>query len=98
FAVGIADDHRLHLRAAAGRDLLRVQALHGRRAHRGRGEVVATLRAVQDFAFSRMRKRLVMDASPSKWRQCFSETSPLPGPVRLNTKVTAPPLPTPSAG
>jgi len=27
-AVGIADDHRLHLRAAAGRDLLRLQGLH----------------------------------------------------------------------
>ena len=39
FAVGIADDHRLHLRAAAGRDLLRLQALHGRRADGGRGEV-----------------------------------------------------------
>ena len=36
FAVGIADDHRLHLRAAAGRDLLRVQALHGGRTDRGR--------------------------------------------------------------
>ena len=41
FAVGIADDHRLHLRAAAGRDLLRVQALHGGRADGGRGEVVS---------------------------------------------------------
>ena len=39
-AVGIADDHRLHLRAAAGRDLLRVQALHGRRPDRRRGEIV----------------------------------------------------------
>ena len=42
FAVGIADDHRLHLRAAAGRDLLRVQALHGGRADGGCGEVVAS--------------------------------------------------------
>ena len=39
-AVGIADDHRLHLRAAAGCDLLRVQALHGGRIDRGRREVV----------------------------------------------------------
>ncbi len=42
FAVGTADDHRLHLRAAAGRDLLRLQALHGGRAHCGCGEVVTT--------------------------------------------------------
>ena len=38
FAVGAADDDRPHLRAAAGGDLLHVQALHGRRAHRRRGE------------------------------------------------------------
>src|SRR5882757_7880886 len=38
--MGIVDDDRLHLRAAAGRDLLRLQALHGGRPDRGRGEVV----------------------------------------------------------
>ena len=38
FAVGTADDDRAHLRAAAGGDLLRVQALHGRRPDRRRGE------------------------------------------------------------
>ena len=32
FALGAADDHRPDLRAAAGGDLLRLQALHGRRA------------------------------------------------------------------
>ena len=37
-AVGAADDHGPDLFAAAGRDLLRLQALHGRRAHGGRGE------------------------------------------------------------
>ena len=38
--VGTADDNRLHLRIAARRDLLRVQAVHGRRIDGGRGEVV----------------------------------------------------------
>ena len=37
-ALGAADGHGPHLRAAAGGDLLRVQALHGRRPDRGRGE------------------------------------------------------------
>ena len=38
--VGAADDHRLHLRAAAGRGLLRLPPLHGRRADGGRGQVL----------------------------------------------------------
>ena len=38
FAVGAADGHRPHLRAAAGGDLLRLQALHGRRPHGRRRE------------------------------------------------------------
>ncbi len=44
FAVGIADDHRLHLRAAAGGDLLRVPPLHGRRPDRGRREILILVR------------------------------------------------------
>ena len=42
FAVGAADDHRPHLRAAAGGDLLHVQALHGRRPDRRRREELTT--------------------------------------------------------
>ena len=38
FAVGAADDHGPDLCAAAGGDLLHLQALHGRRAHGRRGE------------------------------------------------------------
>ena len=42
--VGAADDDGPDLRAAAGRDLLRLQALHGRRADRRRGEELRLLR------------------------------------------------------
>ncbi len=40
FPLGIANDHRLHLRVAARRHLLRVQALHGRGPDGRCGEIV----------------------------------------------------------
>ncbi len=43
-AVGIVDDHGLHLRPAPGRNLLRVQAVHGRRIDGGRGQVLIVRR------------------------------------------------------
>lgn len=41
--LGIADDHRIHLRAAGG-DPLRLQAQYGRRADGGRAQVVMIAR------------------------------------------------------
>jgi len=46
FALGAADGDRAHLRPAAGRDLLRLQALHGGGPHRRRGEGLSGLTMV----------------------------------------------------
>lgn len=41
--MGAADDHRVDLRAAAGRDLLRVQAVYGGWVDGGGGEELTIL-------------------------------------------------------
>ncbi len=64
-AVGTADDHRLHLRAAAGRDLLRVQAVHGGRADGGCGEVVTVVVARSEATSNRTPPRAATWVAPS---------------------------------